>query len=169
MLASVRALSSAGERSLHTGEVAGSIPAAPTIKPHSIGQCSQYLKAIICVSTSSRPRNRLANPAIHPHGVTHKRFLRTIRFCEKAMRRNLAAGQPDDNQQARGSTPGVTLSSCREVQLATGGQDRSHKPFAAKQRRKAMLSTFLEAIWRAHDKGSDTSNHSPTNRAAQGR
>src|SRR4051812_22974778 len=31
MLASVRALSSAGERSLHTGEVAGSIPAAPTI------------------------------------------------------------------------------------------------------------------------------------------
>jgi putative endonuclease len=30
MLALVRALSSAGERSLHTGEVAGSIPAAPT-------------------------------------------------------------------------------------------------------------------------------------------
>ena len=31
MLASVRALSSAGERSLHTGEVIGSIPIAPTI------------------------------------------------------------------------------------------------------------------------------------------
>src|SRR6266849_320854 len=33
MLPLVRALSSAGERSLHTGEVAGSIPAAPTTIP----------------------------------------------------------------------------------------------------------------------------------------
>ena len=42
MLASVRALSSAGERSLHTGEVAGSIPAAPTIFQRLIGSCRQY-------------------------------------------------------------------------------------------------------------------------------
>src|SRR5262249_3401490 len=34
-LATVRALSSAGERSLHTGEVIGSIPIAPTIQATS--------------------------------------------------------------------------------------------------------------------------------------
>ena len=32
--AGIRALSSAGERSLHTGEVVGSIPTAPTIQPY---------------------------------------------------------------------------------------------------------------------------------------
>src|SRR5262249_39923363 len=37
-----RALSSAGERSLHTGEVVGSIPTAPTIFQSLIGSIRQY-------------------------------------------------------------------------------------------------------------------------------
>jgi hypothetical protein len=53
MLALVRALSSAGERSLHTGEVVGSIPTAPTIcprKPRAAANAHSFLHAALSYS-----------------------------------------------------------------------------------------------------------------------
>jgi hypothetical protein len=65
MLASVRALSSAGERSLHTGEVAGSIPAAPTIIPIHLGNAANTRNPSFAFSASSHSGN-LAKQGTHP-------------------------------------------------------------------------------------------------------
>ena len=69
MLASVRALSSAGERSLHTGEVAGSIPAAPTIDPVKPG------------SRSPRELETLRDPAL---ARSHAKKIRRLNMTASA-------------------------------------------------------------------------------------
>jgi hypothetical protein len=51
-------------RSLHTGEVAGSIPAAPTIVPIQLGIAANTRNPSSAFSASSRPAN-LAKPVTH--------------------------------------------------------------------------------------------------------
>jgi hypothetical protein len=72
-----------GERSLHTGEVAGSIPAAPTIIPIQLGNAAipelHHLRlAHHRVQEIWLSRSRI------PHDVTREHLLQTIRFCEKS-------------------------------------------------------------------------------------
>jgi hypothetical protein len=93
MLASVRALSSAGERSLHTGEVAGSIPAAPTIIPIQLGNAANTRNPSFGLARHRVPEIWLSRSRT-PHGVTCKHLLQTIRFCEKSREKK---NWPDDD------------------------------------------------------------------------
>jgi hypothetical protein len=78
MLASVRALSSAGERSLHTGEVAGSIPAAPTIIAIQVGDAANARNRSFALAHHRLPEIGWLSPSRSPHDVTRKHLLQTI-------------------------------------------------------------------------------------------
>ena len=62
MLASVRALSSAGERSLHTGEVVGSIPTAPTIAPCNPPRTRCCVRKALRTADSERVQPEFSTP-----------------------------------------------------------------------------------------------------------
>ena len=91
MLASVRALSSAGERSLHTGEVVGSIPTAPTIAPTTL-----RARAVVCERPSAqRPANGRSLSSARPHPD----IFRALRAPARGKDTELSAAIPERDSQ----------------------------------------------------------------------